>query len=118
MTIAYLAANKLTGLSGDSKPTAVPVNSIFIETDTLLRFLFDGAVWNAFPHGGDGNKLLDYEIEATAWTWSSKDVALTIPATAVTFASTDVALTIPATAYDWSDKRVALTIPATGWAWA
>lgn len=46
MTIAYLAANELTGLSGDSKPTDVPTNSEFTETDTLLCYLFNGTTWD------------------------------------------------------------------------
>ena len=46
MTIAYLAANELTGVSGDSKPTDVPTNSEFTETDTRTSYLFDGATWN------------------------------------------------------------------------
>ena len=61
MTLAYLAGNKITGTSGDSKPTTVPTNSIFIETDTRIRYLFDGATWNQFA-GSSG-------------TWSGDDTA-------------------------------------------
>lgn len=51
MTIAYLAANKITGTSSDTKPTTVPTNSIFIETDTRIRYLFNGTTWQAFSGG-------------------------------------------------------------------
>lgn len=55
MTIAYLAANKITGTSSDTKPTTVPTNSIFIETDTRIRYLFNGTTWQAFAGGGVGS---------------------------------------------------------------
>jgi len=46
MTIVYLASNFLTGVSSDTKPTNVPTNSVFAETNTLKLWLFDGANWN------------------------------------------------------------------------
>ena len=46
MTIAYISANELTGVSGDTKPTTVPTNSEFIETDTRTSHLFNGTSWN------------------------------------------------------------------------
>ena len=48
MTIAYLSANFLTGLSSDTKPTTVPTFSVFVETDNLKAYLFDGASWSPF----------------------------------------------------------------------
>lgn len=52
MTLAYHSGNVITGLSTDTKPTNVPVNSIFIETDTQSQFLFDGSsTWNNLGGG-------------------------------------------------------------------
>lgn len=45
MTIQYLDSRRLTGLSSDTKPTTLSDNSIFIETDTGKRFMFDGTAW-------------------------------------------------------------------------
>tara|TARA_R110002051_G_scaffold322941_1_gene415063 strand:- start:96 stop:281 length:186 start_codon:yes stop_codon:yes gene_type:complete len=54
MTLAYLAGNVITGVAADTKPTNVPANSRFIETDTQSEFLFDGSsTWNAL--GGGSN---------------------------------------------------------------
>lgn len=46
MTVVYLASNFITGVSSDTKPTSVPTNSVFAETNTLKLWLFDGANWN------------------------------------------------------------------------
>jgi|TARA_R110002167_G_scaffold26351_1_gene90754 hypothetical protein len=52
MTLAYFAGNVITGVSGDTKPTNVPANSRFIQTDTQSEFLFDGSsTWNALGGG-------------------------------------------------------------------
>lgn len=54
MTLVYHSGNVITGLSSDTKPTNVPTNSIFIETDTQSQFLFDGSsTWDAL--GGGSN---------------------------------------------------------------
>lgn len=45
MTIQYLDSKRLTGLSSDTKPTTLSDNSIFIETDTGGRYIFDGDRW-------------------------------------------------------------------------
>ena len=45
MTIQYLDSRRLTGLSSDTKPTTLSDNSIFIETDTGGRYIFDGDRW-------------------------------------------------------------------------
>jgi hypothetical protein len=47
LTVKYLAANNISGLSSDSKPTLVPAGSVFLETDTKLLYLFDGATWSS-----------------------------------------------------------------------
>jgi hypothetical protein len=46
MTIQYLAANIIIGLSSDTKPTNVTDKSIFIETDTKRLFILNSGVWN------------------------------------------------------------------------
>jgi len=45
MTVVYYAL-WATGLSSDTKPTSVPTNFMFIETDNLRIWMFDGASWN------------------------------------------------------------------------
>lgn len=45
MAIKYLAGNVLEGLSTDTKPTTVPAQSRFRETDTLVDWKFDGTDW-------------------------------------------------------------------------
>ena len=57
MAIKYLAGNRLSGLAADSKPINVPVNSIFIETDTPALFIWDGATWTVL--GGSCVMVLD-----------------------------------------------------------
>ena len=42
---------ELTGLSGDTKPTNVLVNTIFMELDTGDFYYFDGTEWQKI--GGD-----------------------------------------------------------------
>jgi|LWDU01.1.fsa_nt_gi hypothetical protein len=52
MTLVYMAGNVIIGLSSDTKPTNVPANSRFIQTDTQSEFLFDGSsTWNALGGG-------------------------------------------------------------------
>ena len=58
MAIKYLAGNRITGLSGDTKPTNVPTDSEFTETDffftippTLILFLSNST--NNFISDGD-----------------------------------------------------------------
>lgn len=50
MTLKYYLGGKIVGLSdagGDTKPTNVPVNTTFIESDTFKEFIFDGVdTWN------------------------------------------------------------------------
>lgn len=47
MTIQYYVGGKIVGLSSDVKPTSVPTNTTFIESDTFSEFIFDGVVtWN------------------------------------------------------------------------
>jgi hypothetical protein len=46
MALLYKAGNLITGLSSDTKPTTnLPVGYAFLETDTLLRYHWDGALW-------------------------------------------------------------------------
>ena len=47
MAIKWLDAKRLQGLSSDTKPTDVPLGTIFNETDTYKYFMFDGTdTWN------------------------------------------------------------------------
>lgn len=58
MTIVYLAGNRISGLSTDTKPTNVPANSIFIETDTQAQYIFDGSsTWNSLGAAGGTNTI-------------------------------------------------------------
>jgi len=52
MTVEYLSANRITGLSSDTKPTNVVTNSIFLETNTPARKLFNGSSWIDLGGGG------------------------------------------------------------------
>ena len=58
MTIQYYIGGKIVGLAADTKPTSVPANTTFIESDTFTEFIFDGvATWNqigAAPPGAVG----------------------------------------------------------------
>ena len=51
MAIIYLSGNRIQGLSSDTKPTLVPDNSIFFETDTAVQFQFTGSTWDVFGGG-------------------------------------------------------------------
>ena len=46
MTIKYYAGNRLTGVSGDSKPSNLPTGSTFLETNTDDLYIWDGDSWN------------------------------------------------------------------------
>ena len=46
MTIKYYAGNRLTGVSGDTKPTTLPTGSTFLETNTDDLYICDGDSWN------------------------------------------------------------------------
>jgi len=50
MAVKLIATmNKYIGLAGDSKPTSVPVGSIFIEYDTKHEYItYDGTNWKAY----------------------------------------------------------------------
>jgi len=45
MTIKYLDAKRLQGVSGDTKPTNVPTGCIFEETNTQLYYWWSGSAW-------------------------------------------------------------------------
>lgn len=49
MTVTYHGDGIYHGLSGDTKPTSVPANSVFLETDTIKTFLFNGTIWKDLP---------------------------------------------------------------------
>lgn len=44
------------GLSSDSKPTGIPVGSVFFESDTrLIHKTYDGTNWIQFEEDNDGS---------------------------------------------------------------
>tara|TARA_B110001454_G_C12721602_1_gene434937 strand:+ start:303 stop:3323 length:3021 start_codon:yes stop_codon:yes gene_type:complete len=61
MALKYLAGNKITGLASDTKPTTVPENSTFQETDTKKEFILISGVWTA---SGVGASIEGSEITA------------------------------------------------------
>ena len=47
MAIKYYAGNRLTGVSGDTKPTSnVITGTTFLETNTDDLYMWDGDSWN------------------------------------------------------------------------
>jgi hypothetical protein len=75
MAIIYLSGNRIQGLSSDTKPTLVPTNSTFLETDTGLSFLFNGATYDQI--GGDGVGDLEFirdQIIAGNWITAHGDI--------------------------------------------
>lgn len=52
MVISF-GVNWILGLSGDTKPTNVPTNSIFLETDTRNQFLFNGSTYDQLTSSTD-----------------------------------------------------------------
>ena len=50
MAVKLMTTNqKFIGLAADSKPTGVPVGSIFIEYDTKHEYItYDGTNWKAY----------------------------------------------------------------------
>ena len=55
MTVKIIkSAYRYLGLSTDTKPTEVPVGSVFKETDTLDVFIcYDGTLWTKFKRNSD-----------------------------------------------------------------
>lgn len=45
MTIKHYAGFNMSGLSSDTKPTTVPTNAVFFETDTGKSYQFTGGIW-------------------------------------------------------------------------
>jgi len=54
LTIVWTSGTSMSGLSGDTKPTTVPANTKFFETDTNLSFNFNGSTWDQLGGGGGG----------------------------------------------------------------
>lgn len=44
---------EIKGLSTDTKPTDVGVNSLFLELDTCEAYYFDGNTWQKIGESGD-----------------------------------------------------------------
>jgi hypothetical protein len=51
MTVKYMDAKRIQGLSSDTKPTNVPAGSIFVETDTYYYSWYDGTTWTQPARG-------------------------------------------------------------------
>ena len=65
MTLKY-KSSKIEGLSSDTKPTTVQLNTAFFETDTLRTYNFNGTVWVLSGVGGSvSNAELDGSIALT-----------------------------------------------------
>lgn len=45
MAIVYYVGGKIVGLEADTKPTNVPENTTFIESDTATEYIFVSGVW-------------------------------------------------------------------------
>ena len=75
LAIKYLDAKRLQGLSSDTKPTDVPDNCIFEETDTQSYYWFDGTTWAratiTTATGGTITEVGDYRIHTFTATGSS-----------------------------------------------
>lgn len=55
MAIERFAGNRFTGLSSDTKPTGVggpTQGALFLETDTLVNFYYNGTTWVSLISGG------------------------------------------------------------------
>jgi len=65
MTLKYYA-NRITGLSGDTKPTNVEVDKIFFETDTNKSFIFQSGSWTELSSSVPS----EVNIFTTATTWN------------------------------------------------
>lgn len=65
MTIVY-KANRIEGLSSDTKPADQYNGRIFYETDTSKSFSFDGSTWNEIS-GGISSEVNTF---STATTWN------------------------------------------------
>lgn len=65
MAITYLGGSRITGVSGDTKPTNVEVGSLFVETNTQKTYiLYDGA-GTTMPSAATGGTITtdgDYKV--------------------------------------------------------
>jgi len=52
MAIKFLAGNRITGLSSDTKPTTAVTDSEFTETDTKKQYIWSGSAWVPSALGG------------------------------------------------------------------
>lgn len=62
MTLLYLASNVISGVSGDTKPTSIPTNSFFLETDTGTTYIWNGSAWVALSGEGKANVFTDNQV--------------------------------------------------------
>lgn len=57
MAIKYYVGNKISGLSTDTKPTTVPIGTVFYETDTAKEYVFDGTSWSIIQGASESDML-------------------------------------------------------------
>jgi hypothetical protein len=68
MTIVRYAGNKVTGVSGDTKPTNIPDGAVFYETNTLKDYLKVSSSWSQLVGGGTGYVLSGLYPNATTFS--------------------------------------------------
>ncbi len=64
MAVVYYVGGKIVGLEADTKPTLVPENTTFIESDTQKEFIFVSGVWE--PIIGSVPLFLDEDFTSYA----------------------------------------------------
>jgi len=70
LTVIY-GIQTLAGLSSDTKPLNVPAGTLFIETNSLARFQFDGTDWNVIT-----GFFFFEDFVVDGWTDIGTDVAV------------------------------------------
>jgi len=79
MAIKYYAGNRLTGVSGDTKPTTLPTGSTFLETNTDDLYLWDGDSWNVVA-SNTGTEVLSNKSFSDSLVFNE----ISVPGNAVT----------------------------------
>jgi hypothetical protein len=74
MTIKYLDSQRLTGVASDTKPTTLSEHSIFIDTDTANRFIFNGGRWKRTSVFDSLNESFTHENQRFVEWFSGKKI--------------------------------------------
>jgi hypothetical protein len=72
MTIKYLSGNRISGLEADTKPTSIPTDSEFFETDTDKTYTFNGSSWVEIG-GADDGFYISQTLGTTVKTSTTKE---------------------------------------------